>query len=45
MIQTKAAYVTPTTDTLELRNEGVICQSVPNSSINPLEYDDDPLHF
>ena len=27
MIQPKEAYITPTTDTLELRSEGFICQS------------------
>ena len=43
MIQTKQDYLSPSTDVLDLRSEGLICQSVAGSTINPITYDDDPF--
>ena len=44
MIQTKQTYDAPTAETLVVRFEGVICQSIPGNAINPLVYDDDELN-
>ncbi len=41
--QKKTDYESPTTAILELRSEGLICQSVAGSTINPITYDDDPF--
>ena len=43
MNKEKLTYLSPETETLVVRFEGVICEIIPGSNINPIVYDDDPL--
>ncbi len=36
-------YEAPEAQTFVVRFEGMICQSIPGSNINPFDHDDDPL--
>ena len=43
MTEKKLDYLSPETEALIVKFEGVICESIPGSNIDPFEYDDDPL--
>lgn len=39
----KEFYTSPEVEAFEVRFEGVVCQSIPGTGINPLVYDDEEL--
>ena len=44
MNKQKQTYEAPEAETLVVRFEGVICQSIPGSNISSLQYDPDELN-